>query len=98
MHVNFTHYFYNLNIVPSNNTLKYSYRLDKLLDGGFRTGEVVEVYGRSGQGKTQLMIHTTILACFRQRCHAIYIDTSNSFCTRRATEILHKYNKNIQAQ
>ncbi|KAF6032460.1 RAD51D [Bugula neritina] len=49
-----------------------SSKLDKLLDGGFRTGEVVEVYGRSGQGKTQLMIHTTILACFRQRLCPIF--------------------------
>jgi len=51
--------------------------LDSLLDGGLYTGELVEICGDSGAGKT-LICHTSCAATVNSHHSAVYIETSCS--------------------
>jgi RecA/RadA recombinase len=56
--------------------------IDGLLGGGFRTGELVEVFGASGTGKTQLAMQSTIsVAAAGFSC--AYIDSEGQFRPER---------------
>jgi DNA repair protein RadA len=56
--------------------------IDGLLDGGFRAGRVVEVYGSSGSGKTQLAMQTALgVAASGEK--VVFIDTEGSFRPER---------------
>jgi RecA/RadA recombinase len=56
--------------------------LDGLLDGGFHAGRVVEVYGRSGCGKTQLAMQTALNVAARGE-KSVFIDTEGAFRPER---------------
>lgn len=65
-----------------------SREIDNLLNGGFETGEITEIFGESGIGKTQLchMLAVTCQLPFNQgggegKC--MYIDTDNTFRPER---------------
>jgi RecA/RadA recombinase len=64
--------------------------LDGLLGRGFRRGEVVEICGKSGSGKTQLAMSTlaTLLRGRDTTATAIMIDTAHGFCPFRCAELL----------
>lgn len=56
--------------------------LDRLLGGGFRAGRVVEVYGRSGCGKTQLAMQAVLQVAATGES-AAFIDTEGAFRPER---------------
>lgn len=56
--------------------------LDRLLEGGYRGGHVVEVLGRSNAGKTQLAMQAVLCAARRGK-KALFIDTEGTFRPER---------------
>lgn len=52
--------------------------LNSLLGGGLMTGEVVEVCGGWGKGKTSLCLQLALHAALRQGLHTLFIDPSGS--------------------
>jgi RecA/RadA recombinase len=60
--------------------------LDRLLGGGFRTGEMVEVFGASGTGKTQLAIQAALSAAAAGST-IVYVDTEGQFRPERLASI-----------
>ena len=53
---------------------------DNILDGGFESGAISEVYGQFGTGKTQLSHLLTVKALAEKKDNkAIFIDTENTF-------------------
>lgn len=62
--------------------------MDVLLKGGLLTGNVFEICGSSGDGKTQLCFTITanITNHLKQIVH--YIDTKGDFSANRLSEIL----------
>jgi len=59
-----------------------SVALDRLLEGGYREGRVVEVFGRSNAGKTQLAMQAALCAARRGK-NALFIDTEGTFRPER---------------
>ncbi len=63
-----------------------SQAIDRLLGGGFRTSEMVEVFGASGTGKTQLALQSTIsVAAAGFSC--AYVDSEGQFRPERLSSI-----------
>ncbi len=59
-----------------------SVTLDELLESGFRTGQMVEVYGESATAKTQLGLQSALLAAAEGFTSA-YVDTEGQFRPER---------------
>lgn len=57
--------------------------LDDLLDGGMRGGEVVEVHGASGIGKSNICITIAANTCAKRKGTVLYIDSTCSFSIER---------------
>ena len=62
--------------------------IDGMLGGGALEGHVVEVFGPSASGKTQLAHCAAAMAAAREREGVIYVDTNGSFSARRVAEML----------
>lgn len=60
--------------------------LDVLVDGGLRTGEVVEVFGGSNTGKTQLGMQAAI-SSYAQGSTTAFVDTEGQFRPERLASI-----------
>jgi len=60
--------------------------IDSLLQGGYRGGELVEVYGESNTGKTQLAMQAA-LSCAARDSSVLYIDTEGTFRPERMDAI-----------
>jgi DNA repair protein RadA len=56
--------------------------IDALLSGGFRTGEMVEVYGASASGKTQLAFQAAVIAA-SGGARVTFVDTEGAFRPER---------------
>lgn len=57
---------------------------DTILNGGFESGAITEVYGQFGSGKTQLSHLTVVRALIENKDNkAIFIDTENTFRSDR---------------
>ena len=56
--------------------------IDTLLDGGFGTGEIVEVYGASASGKTQLAFQAAVMAA-GEGARVTFVDTEGTFRPER---------------
>lgn len=61
--------------------------IDDMLQGGLREGQILELYGESSSGKTQLCMLATAQTALRGE-KVVYIDTSNSFSGRRIAFML----------
>ncbi|KAI9090305.1 P-loop containing nucleoside triphosphate hydrolase protein [Phlyctochytrium arcticum] len=62
--------------------------LDELLEGGFQTGEMVEVAGPSSTGKTQLMFFSAITCtASNPSASVLYIDSGNAFSAARISQL-----------
>jgi len=59
---------------------------DKLLGGGLREGRMVEFFGRSNSGKTQLAMQTVLFAA-KAGARSLYIDTEGGFRPERIQEM-----------
>ncbi|KAJ3130140.1 hypothetical protein HK098_006199 [Nowakowskiella sp. JEL0407] len=65
--------------------------VDKLLRGGLHTGDLIEISGSPGVGKTQLTIFTSICTlASNTSATVLYIDSSNSFSS---TQFVKYYQK-----
>ncbi len=56
--------------------------IDFLLDGGYRAGEIVEVFGESKTGKTQLAMQAA-LSCAARGFSVLFVDTEGTFRPER---------------
>jgi DNA repair protein RAD51 len=76
-----------------------SKELDKLLDGGFETGSITEIFGEFRTGKTQLC-HQICVTCQLPldqgggEGKALYIDTEGTFRPERILSIAERYGLN----
>ena len=59
---------------------------DKLLGGGLREGRMVEFFGRSNSGKTQLAMQTVLFAA-KAGARSLYVDTEGGFRPERIQEM-----------
>lgn len=52
-----------------------------MLGGGLFPGDIVEIYGKTGSGKTQLCLHLTAQFCHfsEPTSYVIYFDMKNDF-------------------
>jgi len=71
----------------------YCSALDKLLGGGITVGQVTELCGRPGSGKTQLAMQLAIDVCIPPLFgglggECLYIDTEGSFAVERIKDML----------
>ena len=69
-----------------------SKELDKLMDGGFETGCITEVYGAYGSSKTQIAHQLAVNVQLPKdqggaEGEAVYIDTENTFRPERITQM-----------
>ena len=64
--------------------------LDTMLAGGLKGGQVYEVYGYPGTGKTQLCL-TAAATCLKSGGSVVFIDTKGDFCLDRMMEILRQW-------
>lgn len=62
--------------------------LDELLDGGLYTGDVTEIVGAAGTGKSQICMNITLSTSMEAKKYVIYIDTGGSFCGERIKQLL----------
>jgi len=67
--------------------------LDDVLRGGFHRGQLIEVCGRGGAGKSQLCLTSAVLAVADPgERSVVYIDTEGKFSAERIAEIIHNRN------
>jgi len=63
--------------------------LDSCLKGGFKTGNIYEVFGQAGSGKTQLCFSLAVEGILHDnRIEVGYIDTKNDLAPERILQIL----------
>ncbi|MBI3841262.1 MAG: AAA family ATPase [Thaumarchaeota archaeon] len=60
--------------------------LDALLGGGYRAGRLLEIFGRSNSGKTQIAMQAALCAA-RKGDRSLFVDTEGSFRPERIEEI-----------
>jgi DNA repair protein RadA len=60
--------------------------IDRLLGGGYRAGRIIELFGRSNTGKTQLAMQA-VLAAARAGVRSLYVDTEGAFRPERLEEM-----------
>ncbi|KAL0994597.1 hypothetical protein UPYG_G00124630 [Umbra pygmaea] len=65
-----------------------SSRLDKLLDSGLYTGELTELAGGPGSGKTQVCFAVTVHISYQLKQSVIYIDTTGGMSASRLLQML----------
>ena len=66
-------------------------RLDEALGGGVRSGQVTEICGPPGAGKTQISMLLAAMALKSDpNCSVLYIDTEGSFVPERVEDIAAK--------
>ncbi|MCW4002068.1 MAG: AAA family ATPase, partial [Candidatus Bathyarchaeota archaeon] len=68
--------------------------IDKLLGGGFPSDGVSLVYGEAETGKTSLAIQCAI-NCARMGYKSFFIDSDDSFSSRRLSQIAHQDNEKV---
>uniref|UniRef100_A0A3P8YVK0 DNA repair protein n=1 Tax=Esox lucius TaxID=8010 RepID=A0A3P8YVK0_ESOLU len=64
--------------------------LDKLLDSGLYTGELTELAGGPGSGKTQVCFGVTVNISYQLKQSVIYIDSTGGLSASRLLQILQK--------
>ena len=61
-------------------------KLDKSLSGGIPDGVIVDIFGKNGTGKTQLLLQLTINS-IKNGGHVLYFDTTGGFRPERILDI-----------
>nr|XP_056720863.1 DNA repair protein RAD51 homolog 4 [Euleptes europaea] len=64
--------------------------LDTLLDGGLYTGEVMELTGGPGSGKTQVCLHIAANVSESLKQGVLYIDSTGGFTATRLLQLLQR--------
>ena len=50
-----------------------------MLEGGLHCGEILELYGLSGSGKSQVCHYIAAYLCHQEKSSVAYLDASNDF-------------------
>ncbi|KAM8742710.1 DNA repair protein RAD51 homolog 4 isoform 1-T2 [Acanthopagrus schlegelii] len=72
--------------------------LDKLLDSGFYTGEITELSGGPGSGKSQVCFGVAVHISFHLKQSVIFIDTTGGLTARRLLQMLQTETSNREEQ
>ncbi|NXE10999.1 RA51D protein, partial [Lophotis ruficrista] len=62
--------------------------LDQLLDSGLYTGELMELMGAPGSGKTQVCLGIAASVCLSLKQHVLFLDSTGGFTASRLYEML----------
>ena len=68
-----------------------------MLDGGLTTGEVVEVCGRAGEGKTTLCLQLALHAALNLGLSVLYVDPVGSLNHLRMNPIVEALPQDLEA-
>ncbi|XP_045123255.1 DNA repair protein RAD51 homolog 4-like [Portunus trituberculatus] len=71
--------------------------LDRLVEGGLTTGEVVEVCGGSGEGKTTLCLQLALHAALEQGLSVLYVDPVGSLNHLRVNPLVEALPHDLKA-
>uniref|UniRef100_A0A2L2XVZ2 DNA repair protein RAD51-like protein n=1 Tax=Parasteatoda tepidariorum TaxID=114398 RepID=A0A2L2XVZ2_PARTP len=74
-----------------------SKKLNNFLNGGIYSGEVTEIHGSAGSGKTQFCFSLVSKLIVEGKNSAIYLDTNNNFDGKRIEEIALRNTNNDRA-
>uniref|UniRef100_A0A9J8AX04 RAD51 paralog D n=1 Tax=Cyprinus carpio carpio TaxID=630221 RepID=A0A9J8AX04_CYPCA len=72
--------------------------LDKLLDSGLYIGEITELTGSPGSGKTQVCFSVAVNICHQLKQTVFYIDTKGGMCANRLLQTLQSNPPNMEEQ
>ncbi|XP_063060080.1 DNA repair protein RAD51 homolog 4 [Engraulis encrasicolus] len=72
--------------------------LDKLLDSGLYTGEITELTGGPGSGKTQVCFSTAVQISSQLKHSVIYIDTNGGMSANRLLQMLKNKSSTMEEQ
>uniref|UniRef100_A0A4W6CTR3 DNA repair protein RAD51 homolog 4 n=1 Tax=Lates calcarifer TaxID=8187 RepID=A0A4W6CTR3_LATCA len=72
--------------------------LDKLLDSGLYTGEITELSGGPGSGKSQVCFGVAVHISYQLKQSVIYIDTTGGLTASRLLEMLQAETTNTEEQ
>uniref|UniRef100_A0A3P8SQE6 DNA repair protein RAD51 homolog 4 n=1 Tax=Amphiprion percula TaxID=161767 RepID=A0A3P8SQE6_AMPPE len=72
--------------------------LDKLLDSGLYTGEITELSGGPGSGKSQVCFGVAVHISYRLKQSVVYIDTTGGLTAGRLLEMLQTETSNTEEQ
>lgn len=68
--------------------------MEKLLDGGFKSGKFYHIFGKEGSGKTTMCLQLATIAA-KKGFKSLYIDTSHKFNVIRLKQISGDFYNNI---
>ena len=69
-------------------------KLDNFLSGGIPNGIIVDIFGRNGTGKTQLLLQLSINS-IKNGGNVLFLDTTGGFRPERILEIQNKSNVGV---
>ncbi|XP_022044810.1 DNA repair protein RAD51 homolog 4 [Acanthochromis polyacanthus] len=72
--------------------------LDKLLDSGLYTGEITELSGGPGSGKSQVCFGVAVHISYQLKQSVVYIDTTGGLTAGRLLEMLQTETSNTEEQ
>lgn len=72
--------------------------LDKLLDSGLYTGEITELSGGPGSGKSQVCFAVAVQISYRLKQSVIFIDTTGGLTAKRLLQMLQTETSNTEEQ
>ncbi|XP_005725471.1 DNA repair protein RAD51 homolog 4 [Pundamilia nyererei] len=72
--------------------------LDKLLDSGLYTGEITELSGGPGSGKSQVCFGVAVHISYQLKQSVIYIDTTGGLAASRLLQMLQAETSNTEEQ
>lgn len=72
--------------------------LDELLAGGLYTGELTEIVGAAGVGKSQICMSIAMFAAMEAKKNVLYVDTGGSLSGARIREMLQGWNSSLNEQ
>ncbi|XP_050570700.1 DNA repair protein RAD51 homolog 4 isoform X4 [Cygnus atratus] len=75
-------------LAPTTLQICCSPRLDQLLDSGLYTGEVTELMGAPGSGKTQVCLSITASVSLGLKQHVLFLDSTGGFTASRLYQML----------
>ena len=65
-----------------------NFRIDKLLNGGFYSSQLLEVIGVSGSGKTEFCLNLLKTGYTATQDKFLYLDSGQSFCYYRLAKLV----------
>lgn len=72
--------------------------LDELLDGGLYSGELTEIVGAAGAGKSQICMNIALSTAMKTKKNVLYVDTGGSMSGTRIREMLQGWNSSLEDQ